>query len=351
MKRVERLPMPRFLPRTALTTLVLLGFTGAASADEIVLLNGQRRSNIQVTLARWDQVQYVINKAPTTVPGEQIESVTRDSNFLQGARDAIKAGNWSKALAELGGVTDKAKDWEQAEAKYLTGQVHLLSGNAREAEKAYKAYLDKYKADKDWFVPFATNEIAEALLQAKQPGTAGKLYNDLASYGERWATTAKLGQGMAMLAEKGESAALAARRLFDEVKGSQAPLPVRQKAMVWRAKAFLLQKQPDQVIKELNTEFFENAKAGELSYGPERAEATLLMGKAYQAQGGKENLEQAEIWFLRVVALFRKDLELQAQAQDALVDVYTQLGNKPRADEWKGRKGAGAGRESGAGGK
>jgi hypothetical protein len=75
------------------------------------------------------------------------------------------------------------------------------------------------------------------------------------------------------------------------------------------------------------------------------------MGRAHAALGGKENLEHAEIWFLRAVALYRKQGETYAQACALLTDVYTKLGQKSRADDWKAKGAAPAAPAGGGGGR
>jgi hypothetical protein len=341
----------RNLWRAVLAMLVLAPVSKAAG-DWIELTNGQRRDGIQINVAKWDSVQYTVGKAPTTLSGEQVAALHRDSTFLQTGRDALERGDFAKAIADMNAVGATAKDWEQAEAKFLIGRAHARAGKVKEADAAFKAYLDRWKAEKDWWVPHAVLELANALLAARQPGTAEIRYKELNEFGGLWSLRSKLGQGFALLGAKGEAGALAARRLFDEVaKAIQAPIWLRQQAIVGRSQAFLLQNQPQQVPKELGDEFFNTSKSGEIGYTPERAEATLLMGKAYAAQGGKENLEQAEIWFLRAVALYRKQGETYAQACQLLSDVYTKLGNKGRADEWKAKGASSPAAANGGGGK
>jgi hypothetical protein len=323
-----------------------------AAADWIELSNGQRRDGVQITAARWDSVQYTIGKAPpTTLSGEQVVALHRDSTFLEAGRDALEGGDHAKAISLLGSVGQTAKDWEQAEARFLIARAHVLSGKVREADQAFKAYLEKWKPEKDWWVPHAVQELADALLAARQPGTAEIRYKELAEFGGHWAFRSKLGQGFAVLQSKGEPGALQARRLFDEVaRAAQAPPALKQQAVVGRSQAFLLQNQPQQAIKELEAEFF-SATSGEAGYTPGRAEATLLMGRAHAALGGKENLEHAEIWFLRAVALYRKQGETYAQACALLTDVYTKLGQKSRADDWKAKGAAPAAPAGGGGGR
>jgi tetratricopeptide (TPR) repeat protein len=313
---------------------------GAVSrADTVELSGGKKYDDVKVLIARWDTVQYKRGTTPpTTVGGAQVLSLTRESAILARPRDKlIPAGDYQGAARSLESIGAGAEAWEIAEAKYLIGKAHALAGNAKDAAAAYKAYLEKYKSEKDWWVPSATAGLAEASLSLKQPGTAGQLFKELMTYGGQWEFRAKIGQADSLLTEKGKE--LEARRLYDEVaRNRDAPLELRQKALVGRGKAFLLQGQPKGVIKEIGDSFFESPKPEDLAYTAERAQATLLMAKAYLSLGGKENLEQAEIWLLRVPALYANHLSAYREACDLLVDVYGKLKNTARADEWRARK-------------
>lgn len=326
----------------------------SARADSIGLLSGQVIENVEVVVARWDNVQYKKGASPpATVDGEKVLSVTRESTLLQSPREALEASDFAKGIKELLQVGAKAKEWEQAEARYLLGKAYFRSGKLKDAEKTLKEYLEAQKPKKDWFVPFATFELAETLLKLKQPGTAEVRFKELLEFKGQWEHRSKIGQAETIVSTEAKDKFMDARRLLDDVaKGREVPIASKQQAIVVRAKVFLLQKQPEQVIKELGAEFFDAPKPQELSYAAERAEATLLMARAYIALGGKENLEQAEIWLLRVAALYRKFTETYNAACDILVETYDKLGNKARSGEWRARKTAptvaGGGSEAGS---
>jgi tetratricopeptide (TPR) repeat protein len=305
----------------------------------VELTGGKKQDDVKVVLARHDTVQYKRGTAPaTTLAGTQVLSITRDSAILARPRDKlIPAGDYEGAIKSLESIGTGAEAWEIAEAKYLIGKAYALAGNARQAADAFKAYLEKYKPEKDWWVPHATVGLAEASLSLKQPGTAGLLFKELSGYGGQWDARAKIGQADALVTEKGKE--LEARRLYDEVvRSREAPLELRQRALVGRGRAFLLQGQPQGVIKEIGESFFESPKTEDLVYTAERAEATLLMAKAFVAMGGKADLENAEIWLLRVPALYAGHRSAYLEACDLLVDVYGKLKNAARADEWRARK-------------
>ncbi len=317
---------------------------GEVRGDTVQLASGKTLENVEIVQAKWDSVQYKKAAGPiVTQSGAQVLSIERKSVVLDRIRQLLDAGDFARAQETIKTLPAN-QPGIAAESMYLLAESYRRAGRHKEAAQAYQDYLAKFKAEKDWFVPLATRGLAECLLALNQPATARERYQELAGYGQRWELDAKLGQASALLQEKGAPAALEARRLLDEVLRSRAAtLELRQKALVGRARAFLLQGQNDQVIKELSEGMFDAPKPEELVYGAERAQASLLMGRAYMAMGGKENLEQAEIWLLRIPALYGRESSVYAEACDALVEVYTKLNNPTRAAEWKRRKTAGAG--------
>ncbi|HVR76230.1 MAG TPA: tetratricopeptide repeat protein [Planctomycetota bacterium] len=314
---------------------------GGVLADSVEFLGGSRQDRVQVVSAKWDNVQYKLPNSPVSASqdGEKVLSVLRDSPLLDRPRRALDAGDYDTAVKDLSAVGGASPLWVQAEAKYLLGRAHLEKGSHREAMEALKAYLDKHKGEKDWFVPFATHALGEALLALKQPQTAEVHFKELAEFKGRWTDLAKIGQAQAVIMSKGAAGAMQARSLLDEVARSRdANASLKNRARVARARVLLLQENPQGVIKELGDSFFNSPRPGEIDYSPERAEATLLMGKAFLAQGGKENLEQAEIWLLRVPAIYRKEPRVYQEACDLLVEVYEKLGDPARVAEWKARR-------------
>lgn len=334
--------------RLCLWAALFLGLGApAAAADSIVLMNGQRHDNVQILSAKTDVVQYKLAGAPQaqSQPADKVLSLTRESNLLQRPRSAIESGNTALALKDLEAILaapSKDGDWQKAEAAYLIARAHRVAGDYKKAIDAYKAYLEKHKAEKDWWLPTATNELGETLVLAKQPGTAEVSFKELAAYGGQWTLRSKLGEATAALAGKGGSDAMKVRSLADEVaRNREAPPELRAQAYLLRAKALLAQKNPAQAIKELQDAFFQAARAGEIEYSAERAEATLLVGKAYLLQEGKESQDQAELWLLRVPALYRRYPGIFGEACDLLSAFYEQAGNAQRSQEWKSRKAGG----------
>jgi tetratricopeptide (TPR) repeat protein len=333
--------------RALLASSFFLLAQGAAPllADTLVLANGNRTENVQVTMAKHDNVQYKPSTGPAvTLAANTVQELQRDSNLLQGARAALAAGDWEKALKDFTSSASStgAADWEKAEAAYRIGLCHQGAGRYKEAEAAFKAYREKHEPAKDFHVPFSIRDLAHTYLLLRQPGSAELEFRKLEPFGGHWVVQSKLGQAEAILAKGPAEAAKALALAAEVARNTAAPPRLRQRAHVLRARALLLQGQHAQAQKDLEANFFAPSKAAEVDYSPERATATLLMGRALLAQGGKENMEQAEVWFLRVSALFKKYGDVYAQACDGLAETYEKLGRADRASEWRARKPAGA---------
>jgi predicted negative regulator of RcsB-dependent stress response len=314
---------------------------GAVFGDTITLVGGRSYDDVEIVQARWDSVSYKQGRRPAiSVAGSQVESFERSSVLRDRVKQLASGGDFDRANQIIEQIpNDPSQAWVAAEGLYLIAKARAEAGQYREASDAYKAYLDKFKDDKDWFVPHATLGLAQALLALNQPGTAEIHFKDLATFGGQWALEAELGQGDAILRSRGKAGALDARRFYDQVaRNRAASVELRQKALVGRARAFLLQEQYDQVIQELEQTFFESPKPEELVYTHNRAAASLLMGRAYMGKGGPENLQTAEIWLLRVPALYAGHTDVLVDACDALVEVYNGLNNQERASEWSARK-------------
>lgn len=339
-----------------LTLASVLSVSSALLADTVELFSGQRYDNCQVIKAQWDNVQFKVANAPAaqSSAGDKVFLVRRDSPLLQSPRSAIESGNADKAIRELEAIKaapgDKVDDWRKAEAEFLLGRAYRAGGDLKKAIDAYKQYIDGNKAAKDWFLPHATLEMAETMLLARQPGTAELAFRELGQFGSHWVIRAKLGEAQSALGRNGVAEAMKIRGLTDEVlRNRDATVELKNQALVIRGKVLLLQKNPKQAISELTQGFFAAAKT-DIDYSYERAEATLLMGKAHLAEGSREGQEQAEIWFLRVPALYKRHVNLYNEACDLLVELYEKEGNQARAAQWRARKsGAKAAPSAGSG--
>jgi tetratricopeptide (TPR) repeat protein len=269
---------------------VAAGSSPALRADWVELVNGQRYDNVKIVSAKFDAVQYKVGNAAgvSTQTGDKVLTIFRESLLLQRPRQLLEAGDGEKALRDLTPIISgnlKDDDWQKAEAAFLIGRAHRAAGDGKKAIESFKAYLEKNTPAKDWFVPSATHEMAQTLLDLKQPGTAELSFKELAKYGGPWTLRAKLGEAMALIASKGAAAALPARTLCDEiVRTREAPRELKNQALVLRAKILLLQENPQQAAKELTDGFFTPGKA-EVEYSEERAEASLLLGTGLRRSG------------------------------------------------------------------
>jgi tetratricopeptide (TPR) repeat protein len=322
-----------------------VGLAPMAAADTITMVkNNNQIRGVEILQARWDFVQYKVGNRTVSANGADVFAIERDSLVLRPLRRALKASDYPRAVSEADKVMKGPSQnaWEKLEAAYSKGEALLESGQYKEAAAAFQEYLDAAKDTKDWYEPYAIYGLGKAALEQRLSKTAQNHFKELNAYGSRWMSKAALGMGEAFL---GANDPVKARQLFNQVRQDRGVSPIlKQQADAGYAKALVLQKQYTQAIRELEQEFFRVApRPGEAIYTRARAEATFLMGEAYMGQEGKENLEQAEIWYLKTVALYRHYTELYREACKRLQEVYGKLGNDERAKEWRSRLAAASG--------
>lgn len=326
--------------RLAVLCLLLWGSGSlllSARADTIVLRSGKRIEGVEIVTARWDFVQYKEGSRSGSRRGDEVEAIERDSLNLRDLRQAARAGVYQKVVTEAGKLSSAAADWEKNEALYLKGEALLQLGKHKEAMTAFQAFIDQSKDAKDWWEPHAVYGKGQAALQRGQPKTAELSFKDLEAYGRNWSEKATLGRGEAALVGKDY---LKARQEFTKVRSQTRNPALKQRASVLYAKTLVRQGQHRQAIGDLEKNFFAAApKAGEQIYTLSRGEATFLMGEAFLEQGGKENFEQAEIWFLKTAALYQHYSQIYRDACKRLAELYGpgKLDRKERADEWRQR--------------
>ncbi len=315
-------------------------FSRELAADSIVKVNGTTIDDVTITAAKWEVVQYQIANRPQSIPAAQVASIHRTTvnNDLKRGRRALKNGDYATAVERLGSVARAAKDWEQAEAAYLLARAHREGGDFKAADDELKAYLNKYVKAKDWWVPRAIYDRGTVRIALKRYETAEGSFKKLEEMPGQWPARAQVGRARAIEAAKNSAKyTQALQMLLSVARRRSAPLELRHEAYVVRGRIILRQKQYDRAIKELTEVFFNPAKAREYHYDAQRAEATYLMGRAYLGRGGKKNLEEAELWLLRVPALYPNRGRVYTLCCRALAIVYNGLGNKKRAAEWKRR--------------
>jgi hypothetical protein len=327
--------------RALLALVALLALAARpCQGDTIERVDGRKIEGVKVLLARCDMVVYrdprmAGSPVNLTVKGNQVLSIQRESMTLARLRKVIAEGDYRLAEGILKSVSGKS-EWIRAQGMYLLGLAYLSSGNAAGAEKALRAYLREYSARKDFYVPNATLALADALLSAGNADKAQDLYEEMADFGGQWIVRAKLGKAEAILALEGRKGATAAERLFAEVVSNRAtPAASRLRAIIGKGKALLARGRSDAAIQWLQGAFFDDPKPADLAFTPERAEASLVLGKASMAKGTMSDLQVAEIWLLRIPALYAKERAALSAAVKLLVDVYEKLGNEERANEWR----------------
>jgi len=319
---------------------VAIAVAPSVDADTIVRVSGKPLTDVQIKVARWDQVSFEKDGRTQTLSGDQIASIQRASSLISRVRKALDAGQYKEASdAQKRGV-EGSTGWQKIELEYLGGLIYLRAGgdkNWRKAEAAFKAFVDAHKDAKDFWVPHALHGRAQASLGLGRGGTAGQLFKQLETYGATWTLRATLGQAKAALLDKNWNKA---RQAFNKVASDRrAPESIQLEAKVGRIEVLVRQEQYDPAIRDLDKEFFANPAPSELAYTAARARATLMMGLAYKKKGGKEDIERAEIWLLRTAVLYAAHPTTYKQACSELAEVYEALGRNDRAQQWKRRGG------------
>ena len=320
---------------TVLTTV--LGLSAMRVwADSITLANGAVVKGCTIESATWKTVRYQVGKATQSKGGHEVLDLQRstDSRDLASGRKALEDGQFGLAVKRLSKVNGKA--WEEAEAAYLLSEAHRGSGDLKAAEEQLESYLANYEGAKDWWVPRAIYTLGIQRVKAKKFDLAVKTFKRLDDFVEPWAARAKLGRAeVAVRGDREKVYVAVLKDLSGVARSRRLPVDVREHAYVLRSEIFIRRKQNDRAIQDLKTRFFNSSKP--TGYSSQRAAAMLLMGLAYRAKGGKESLEKAEIWLLKVSALHRNEGDVYRRACAVLSEVYTELGRTNRAAEWRRR--------------
>ncbi|MBI4584634.1 MAG: hypothetical protein HY717_11520 [Planctomycetes bacterium] len=332
----------------------LTWLSGAARGDSIVLVTGSILKDVQIDKAGWDTVSYKIGNNPQAIEGKKVAGIERSSTWLSPIRAALSGGDFAAAAKAIEkpmkDVQQFGKDWEKSEAAYLLGKFYFNWANEEpskvgEAVKHLKAYLETNKGTRDINVPPATYALGKAQLLAGNPADAEAQFKSLNEYGGEktlWSYRAKVGLAWAKLKSKGggngNGEALEARKLFLEVlEDKSAPAEVQQEAAVGRAETFNAKEQYDEAVRLLAQRFFRPGAAQEVPYNEHYAEACNVMGDAYRLRKTKENLEEAELWYLRTTCFCKNFPGAYRRAVRGLIEVYDKLGKKERAKEWQAK--------------
>ncbi len=337
-----RSTMGRFR-RCAAAALIVAGVAAvSARADTIEQLNGQTLDDVEIVRAQWDTIQFRQgrSKSVQSVKGATVASITRaaQSRDLSEARKSLTAGRYADAVRRLERVSSGGQNWEKLEASYLLGRALAEAGKHNEAVTQLQKYVQAAEAEKDWWLPSAVYELGLAQTALGDGSAAATTFKSLEQFGGQWGSRAVIGRARAAIESKAEGQYEAATRALNNVTRDRSiPFALRHEAYTLRSRIFIARKQFDRAIKELDSVFFDSSRVREFRYDSHRAEATYLVGRAHIGLGGRENLQKAEIWFLRVAALYPKEWPIQRRTAAALAKVYESLGNKDRASEWAAR--------------
>ena len=315
----------------------------SAAADTIYPASGKPIGNVEIIRANWDRIAYELLGAQSTIEGYKVLRIERDSP-LNKVEERIQSGKYKAALKGLNQATKRglSNDLDKAKAAFLKGKLYLAwsssdPSKASAAISAFKSYLKEFEGSKDFYVPHAHYELGRAYLKAKNHSEADKQFRTLDKYGSKdgiWGYKGINGTAWAELLGGTRDASLRARKAFGVVeRDNKAPKSARSEARVGRAACFVTVKDYGKARAEIEREFLKKKP----DYDEYYARACNVMGDAYRLEGGKENLQQAEIWYLKTTCLFSQYPDVYREAVRNLVSVYDKLGDSKKAEDWKKR--------------
>jgi tetratricopeptide (TPR) repeat protein len=317
------------------SALLVLGLPRYVGADTIYKTDTSVIREIKITKASWKVVNFELKGVPQSVESANVERIERDSRYIDQARAQMKKGQYPQALKSLG---DAAKAggaaWEAVEIAYLKGAIYLDWGGQdksriKSARKAFESFLKKFGSGDDFYVPFGTLGLAKALELADQPKSARGYYSELSKFGGIWKMRGSIGEGRSIVKSNGDSAA--AQRIFNQIiKDDRAPDLAREEAAVWSAFTLVKLDRFDEAERLLDRRFF-NPRGTAVRYNDHYAQACNVMGDVFL---GKNDSEQAELWFLRTTCFFRNKPVMFRSAVERLVDLYEKQGKPKRAEQW-----------------
>jgi len=356
-ERTRRYGVRRAWPWTGLVVrAVVLAWAGMAAmvgmarADTIYLATGRNTKidNVTITRAKWDNIGYTWQGSPQAVEGYKVARLERPSPSLSRLSALIQNGDFvaaEKAIKKSRSLG--LKDWEKTKLGYLEGVLYLdwASRDASKVSDAIKvltSYVKNFESTKDFYVPHAIFALGRAYMSKKTWTSAQKEFKRLGAFGGTkgiWAYRGMIGQAQAIINEGQRSKITDARVLLRRVIGDRkAPRSVQNEAIVIRAASFNVVKDYKQAVAEIRKNFFnKRGDNGGTQYDESYARACNVMGDAYRFQGGKGNLQQAEIWYLRTTCFFKTYPAEYRVAVGHLVEVYDGLGDKKRSEQWKKR--------------
>ena len=339
-----RFTRQRMMVTSSLVFVIVASAISTASADTIYPASGKPIGDVEIIRASWDRIAYERLGAQSTIEGYKVLRIERDSPLINKVEGRIDSGQYERALKGLNLATKRgfSNDLDKAKAAFVTGRLYLAwsssdPSKAAKAISAFKSYLKEFESGKDFYVPHARYALGKAYLESKNHREAEKQFRALEKYGSKdgiWGYKATNGAAWAALLGGTRDASLRARKLFGDVaRDNKAPKSARSEARVGRAASFVIVKDYGNARGEIEREFLKRKP----DYDEYYARACNVMGDAYRLEGGQENLQQAEIWYLKTTCLFSKYPDVYREAVGNLVGVYDKLGDSKKAEDWKRR--------------
>ncbi len=184
--------------RAVLSCLAAALLASPSLADEIVLRDGRRLTDVKITDESYDTVKYKILGAPQQLPAHEVAKIIHDDAplaYRQG-EEALAAGNFDEAARRFRSATARG-GWVKVYGLFHAAEAYRLGSRFEQAAETYEQLLSA--APRSRFVPQARLGLARCKLERGEYAQARALYEQLANearakqLGKRWEYTAKLG--------------------------------------------------------------------------------------------------------------------------------------------------------------
>ncbi|MBN1419791.1 MAG: hypothetical protein JXP34_13510 [Planctomycetes bacterium] len=300
-----------------------------ARADTIYRTGGGAIESATIESATWEEIRYKLANLPAaqSLRAEQVLRFERsdEPGELTRGKAALDRGQYADAVAEFQKGADRGLP-HSSECAYLVGDAYLAWGaeepaKLADAVTAFRAMIEKYTPQKDWFVPLAVQGLGDALLAQKKSGEAQAEYERLRKdpWARRWEAEGIEGVGWCYLSGKRWDDA---GKLF-----YQAARAGSREAEVGYAKSLTGRDRPTEAIKHLEDKFFSKTP----TFDRVEAMARLAAGEAYEAQKGDDALWEAVYQYLWVAALYGAYRAEEAEALERAGALLEKLGVKEDA--------------------
>ncbi len=333
--------------RSRLTLLIAGLVVGAVSlqADEIVVEGGRNYSDVNISSATWEQVEYKlpgVSKAQK-VPAERVNQLlfSRESANLGKGRGALQQGNFEGAVQAFKIARSQGDQRQKTNAQFLYGfalarWAQQDTSQLAAAVSALQEYLGEHEPKKDFYVPHARMALASAQRAAGKWSEAESALAPLArgDMGKRWVVDGNLGQAELMLAQEKWSEA---REQFSAVaSNSDAVAATAAEAWLGYATCQIGQKQWSAAGDTVRNKVLEGRGGGNSLPAGIVARGWLIWGRATEGQAGgdRTKLQWATIRYFRAAVIATVGHgEVFAEALYRAKEASKALGHTDRAEE------------------